>query len=44
MYTTQRLHVFYMGKYDLSLSKKALLKPMSSSKKCTPLLSYLMFP
>ena len=31
MYTTRRLHAFYMGKYELSFSKKALLKPMSSS-------------
>ena len=30
MYITRRLHAFYMGKYELSFSKKALLKPMSS--------------
>ena len=24
MYTTRRLHAFYMGKYELSFSKKAL--------------------
>ena len=30
MYITRRLDAFYMGKYELSFSKKALLKPMSS--------------
>ena len=30
MYITRRLHAFYMEKYELSFSKKALLKPMSS--------------
>ena len=36
MYTTQSLHAFYMEKYDLSLSEKALLKPMSSGLDITP--------